>query len=113
MQDKHKVTLYLPPELHRQLKIRSALEFEAMSAIAERALVFYLTHSEIVDEVESAHGHAHQLYSCPKCSTPLVLRDGEMVAVGEQLGVSIDDSSVGHLVEVNPEQQGEEQLVPC
>ncbi len=56
MQDKHKVTLYLPPELHRQLKIRSAVDLEPMSAIAERALVFYLKHPEVVDEVEASQG---------------------------------------------------------
>jgi hypothetical protein len=38
MQDKHKVTLYLPPELHHQLKLRAAIESEPISAIAEKAL---------------------------------------------------------------------------
>ena len=32
MQDKQKVTLYLPPELHRELKIKAAVEAEPMSA---------------------------------------------------------------------------------
>ena len=62
MQDKHKVTLYLPPELHRQLKIRSAVELEAMSAIAERAIIFYLEHSDVVDELD-IHGQSHRVYS--------------------------------------------------
>ena len=36
--DKQKVTLYLPPELHHQLKLRAAVDHESMSVIAERAL---------------------------------------------------------------------------
>lgn len=38
MQDKQKITLYLPPELHRQLRIRAAVEAEPMSLIVEKAL---------------------------------------------------------------------------
>jgi len=52
MQEKQKVTLYLSPELHRQLKIKAAVESEPMSSIAERAIIFYLGNSELVDEVE-------------------------------------------------------------
>lgn len=109
MQDKHKVTLYLPPELHRQLKIRSAVDLEPMSALAERALIFYLEHSDVVDEVE-AHGQNHRIYNCPQCSSPLVVKQGEMVAVGDQPGILLEDhavipSSSGH--------QGEGELVPC
>jgi hypothetical protein len=40
MQNKQKVTLYIPPELHRKLKIKAAVESEPMSSIAERAIVF-------------------------------------------------------------------------
>jgi plasmid stability protein len=48
MQDKQKVTLYLPPGLHRQLKIRAAVDTDSMSAMVERAIVFYLRHPELV-----------------------------------------------------------------
>jgi hypothetical protein len=40
MEDKQKVTLYLTSELHRQLKIKAAVEVETMSTIAERALEY-------------------------------------------------------------------------
>ncbi|HEY9700749.1 MAG TPA: hypothetical protein V6D10_26080 [Trichocoleus sp.] len=114
MQDKHKVTLYLPPELHRQLKIRSAVELEPMSAIAERALIFYLTHSEVVDEVEAAHGQAHKIYSCPECTSSLILHEGDMISLNEQPGVLEDEPSVGRIQgSSSPDQRGEGELVPC
>ena len=115
MQDKQKVTLYLTPDLHRKLKIRSAVELEPMSAIAERAIEFYLTHSDVADEIETFHGQSHRIYSCPECVSPLVLRDGEMAALREQSGLlpNVDPS----LVEVHEHagigRQGEEELVPC
>ena len=93
MQDKHKVTLYLPPKLHRQLKIRSAVELEPMSAIAERAIIFYLEHSEIVDEVEALHGQTHRVYSCPECATSLVIEQGDIVSLDEQPGILADEAA--------------------
>jgi len=116
MQDKHKVTLYLPPELHRQLKIRSAVELEAMSAIAERAIIFYLEHSEIVDEVEASHGQVHRVYSCPECATSLVIRQGDVMSLEQQAGILLEDagSSVSSMAgrSSEPEQKGENELVP-
>jgi hypothetical protein len=53
MKDVQKVTLYLPPELHRQLKIRSAVELEPMSAVAEQAISFYLANPETIDKIKS------------------------------------------------------------
>jgi hypothetical protein len=113
MQDKHKVTLYLPPELHRRLKIRSAVELEPMSTLAERAIVFYLEHPEIVDEVEMAYGQTHQLYNCPECASPLVVRQGELVPVSEQPGIlPEDDGSMKGLSEQPSEsEQKDEELV--
>ncbi len=115
MQDKHKVTLYLPPELHRQLKIRSAVETEPMSAIAERAIVFYLTNPALVDEVELSHGRVHQIYSCPDCHSSAILRDGELVSLGDQPGILSDEElSVPQVQEIHePDQHGEQELVPC
>jgi len=60
--------LYLSPELHRRLKIRAAIDAEPMSELAERAIVFYLAHPELVDEAE-VHGRNHQVYDCPKCDS--------------------------------------------
>jgi hypothetical protein len=116
MQDKHKVTLYLPPELHRQLKIKAAVDFEAMSAIAERAIVFYLTHSEVVDEVEMSHGQANKIYDCPHCSSPLIVRDGEMAMVGDRHSVLLEESiptSALSEADVCSDQRDEGELVIC
>jgi hypothetical protein len=90
MEDKQKVTLYLPQQLHRQLKIRSAVDADSMSNIVERAVEFYLHHSDVVDGIES-HGATHQVYNCPECEHPVVIRDGEMVALGQQQGLLTDD----------------------
>ena len=90
MEDKQKVTLYLPPQLHRQLKIRSAVDADSMSNIVERAVEFYLNHSDVVDGVES-HGSTHQVYNCPECEHPVVIRDGAMVALGQQSGLLAED----------------------
>jgi hypothetical protein len=95
MEDKQKVTLYLPPQLHRQLKIRSAVDADSMSNIVEKAVEFYLSHADVVDGIE-LHGSTHQIYNCPECEHPVVLRDGEMVALGQQPGLLTDDlSSLG------------------
>jgi len=95
MEDKQKVTLYLPPQLHRQLKIRSAVDADSMSSIVEKAVEFYLNHADVVDGIE-LHGSTHQLYNCPECEHPVVIRDGEMVALGQQPGLLTDDlSSLG------------------
>ncbi|MUG97941.1 hypothetical protein F7734_38800 [Scytonema sp. UIC 10036] len=110
MQTKQKVTLYLSPELHRKLKIRSAVDSEPMSELAERALVFYLAHSELVDE--ASYGRSHRVYSCPSCESSLVIRDGELAALGKQPGIIGQERiSIEEMDETN--QKGEEELVPC
>ena len=116
MQDKHKVTLYLPPELHRQLKIKAAVDFEPMSAIAERAIVFYLTHSDVVDEVEMSHGQANKIYDCPHCSGPLIVKDGEMAVVGEQHSILLEENVPAPALsgsQVSSDQRDEGELVIC
>jgi hypothetical protein len=116
MQDKHKVTLYLPPGLHRQIKIRAAVDSESMSTIVERAISFYLAHPEVVDEVEASQGRNHQVYSCPDCANSLVLRDGEMVPLGEQPGVLAEELpalEVREEVITRTGSQEAEKLVPC
>lgn len=117
MQDKHKVTLYIPPELHRQLKIRAAVDAEPMSAIAERAIVFYLTHPGVVDEVEMLqHGQTYQVHHCPECSTSVLLQDGELIPLHDQPSITADEEiPVARVSGEHPssDQQGEEELVPC
>jgi hypothetical protein len=95
MEDKQKVTLYLPPKLHRQLKIKAAVDLEPMSTIAEKALEIYLQHPELVELVANRQCGNHQVYSCPECSHPAVIRDGEMVSIVNQPGILADELVVG------------------
>ena len=115
MQEKQKVTLYLPPELHRQLKIRAAVESEPMSSLAERAIGFYMTHQSVVDEVES-YGQSHRVYSCPVCSSSVVIRDREMEVLHSHPSILTEETlEVEKVTGVNPgtDQKDSEQLVPC
>ena len=111
MEDKQKVTLYLPPQLHRQLKIRSAVDADSMSNIVEKAVQFYLNHADVVDGVE-LHGSTHQVYSCPECEHPVVIRDGEMVALGHQPGLLTDERAnlITEKVGVSPRVQAQPDL---
>jgi len=110
-----KVTLYLPPDLHRQLKIRSAVEGEAMSAIAKRAIDFYLAHSDVVEGLEASYGQTHRIHNCPSCSAAVVLREGDLVEVqpvsmgsrGGAVGVDLDE------VVADSHQPDEGELVVC
>jgi hypothetical protein len=80
MQEKQKVTLYFPAELYHQFKIRAAIDQEPMSELAERAISFYLSHADIVHA--SGVGHLHQVYNCPACNQTVVIREGELLAIG-------------------------------
>ncbi|MBW4663296.1 MAG: hypothetical protein KME01_03705 [Chroococcus sp. CMT-3BRIN-NPC107] len=111
MQAKQKVTFYLTPEIHRRLKIRSAIDSEPMSELAEKAIVFYLTHPEMVEEAETIHGRTHQLYACPECATTVVVKDREMVALGNQSGVLSEEQLT--VAQVAPGVGSQEELVPC
>lgn len=127
MQDKSKLTLYVPRELHRKLKIKAAVDDEAMSSIVERAIVFYLTHPHVVDEVEASlgamsHGQTHRVYNCPGCEGSYVIRDGEMVSLMSQAEIVQDGSELADRVSVTQpsemvvegfDRPGEESLVPC
>ena len=91
MQSKQKVTLYIPPELHRRLKIKAAVDIESMSALVERAISFYMQYPEKVEEVQaSQHGQVHQVHFCPECSSAVIVKDGSLVSLAEQNAV-IDD----------------------
>lgn len=115
MQDKQKVTLYLPPGLHRQLKIRAAVDTESMSMLVEKAIMFYLAHPEVVDEVEASYGKTHRVYRCPECKSSVILRDGEMVSLGNQPGVMAEELTALESTrsEISTDSQGEEELVAC
>ncbi|MEN9220930.1 MAG: hypothetical protein Q6M04_00675 [Thermostichus sp. BF3_bins_97] len=110
---KQKVTLYLSPDLHRDLKIRAAVEREPMSAVAEKALNFYLLHPEVIEGVQ---GSAYRIHQCPECSHPFVIRDGEVTSLHKQ------SAAEAILEEVEPEywgstpsseEQRQDALVPC
>ena len=115
MQTKQKVTLYLSTELHRRLKIRAAIDSEPMSELAERALVFYLTHPEVVDEVEAAeYGQTHRVYACPECASSVVIQNEELISLSNQSGIiTQEELSVEKIPQTETAKEGSEQLVPC
>ncbi|MBR8830407.1 MAG: hypothetical protein N5P05_000123 [Chroococcopsis gigantea SAG 12.99] len=92
MQDKQKVTLYLPPGIHRQLKIKAAIDEESMSGIVEKAIEFYLKYPEKVEEIESAnYGRTHQVHTCPECETSLVMRNDRIVSLKPQPAIVTEE----------------------
>ncbi|MEA5509578.1 hypothetical protein VB715_07365 [Crocosphaera sp. UHCC 0190] len=116
MQDKQKVTLYLPPGIHRQLKIRAAIDEDSMSALVEKAIGFYLKYPDKVEEVEAAaYGKTHQVHICPECEAAMVMRDGQMASLKNQPSVLTDEFplDVRETVQATVQVSGEEALVPC
>ncbi|NJL82707.1 MAG: hypothetical protein HC890_06630 [Chloroflexaceae bacterium] len=115
MQDKQKVTLYLTPSLHRQLKIRAVIDDESMSSLVEKAIAFYLQHPEKVEEVESSHGRTQQVYLCPDCDGAMMMRQGQMVSLRAQPSVVEEEFplEVPEKISSQADSQGEERLVAC
>jgi len=99
MQDKQKVTLYLSSDLHRQLKIRAAIDQDPMSDLAEKAISFYLSFPDVVES--GGVGHIHQIYNCPECTQSLAFKSGELVTICSTHGAK------GKLI------KQEEELVVC
>lgn len=91
-----------------------------MSAIAERAIVFYLEHAEIVDGLERLYGHTHQVYSCPACTTSLVVKGDELATISnsvivdssDELGVDVQEF-VSDAQVSDTQVSAEGELVPC
>ncbi|MEA5464196.1 hypothetical protein [Leptothoe sp. PORK10 BA2] len=110
MQGKQKVTLYMPDDLHRQLKIRSAVDGEPMSALAERAIGFYLNYSDVVEGIQ---GTTHLVYECPSCTTPVVIRDGELMPVKDHAALHAEFLSEVPDVVPSTVRADEGELVPC
>jgi hypothetical protein len=113
MQEKQKVTLYLTLGLHRQLKIRAAIDAESMSAMVEKAIAFYLEHPERVDEVQQGHGKTHQVHICPECQAAMVMREGQMTSLKNQPTVLGDEFSLDMRGKIRSETNSTEELVPC
>ncbi len=111
MQDKQKVTIYLPPQIHRQLKIRAVIDDESMSALVERAIGFYLKYPEKVEEIDAAaYGKTYQVHVCPECESALVMKGDRMISIERQPGIVADEFPI----EVTRGgTEGEAELVPC
>lgn len=114
MPDKQKVTLYLPSGLHRQLKVKAAIDSDSMSALVEKAIGFYLKHPDTVEEVEASYGQTHQIYICPECSAATVIKDGEMVSIKNQPSI-IDEEFplIGDKISEKMRSKDQEELVVC
>jgi len=114
MQSKQKVTLYIPPELHRQLKIKAAVDSESMSALVEKAISFYIHNSDTVEEFNSASGKTHQVYLCPECDSALALRGNGLTSLKDNPGVLSEELPMTIRGGSNaPEESSGEQLVIC
>ncbi|MCC0178116.1 hypothetical protein I4641_14115 [Waterburya agarophytonicola K14] len=115
MQSKQKITLYIPPELHRRLKIKAAVDVESMSVLVEKAISFYMQYPEKVEEIEaSIQGKTHQVHFCPECSAAVVERDGNLVSLSNPK--TIVDDEISLKVTDRTERSGEsneEELVSC
>lgn len=90
--------------------------------MVERALSFYLEHSEVVEQYSESHGQTHRVYSCPTCKSPAVIRDGELVTLESSASILEDDSlSIGRATSLHrsskasntDETPDPEALVPC
>ncbi|MEN9204230.1 MAG: hypothetical protein Q6K99_04480 [Thermostichales cyanobacterium BF4_bins_65] len=88
---KQKVTFYLSSELHHSLKVRAAVEAEPMSALAERALQFYLDHAELV---EGTLGSSHQVHQCPACAHPFIIRSGQVQSLPQATQAILEEDSL-------------------
>ena len=116
MQDKQKVTLYLPPGVHRQLKIRAAIDEESMSGLVEKAIAFYLKYPEKVEEIESAaYGKSYKVHVCPVCDAALVMKEDRLRSIKRQPGIVGDEFplEVPEPVGAQATAEGEAALVPC
>lgn len=117
MSAKQKVTLYISDDLHRQVKIRSAIDGEPMSSIAQRAIEFYLTHSDVVEQTGDRKGGTHRVHACPKCATPVVLREDGLSLVQSSAdkqceAMAVDLESLPELVS-DSGSAGEGELIVC
>ncbi|MBF2097104.1 MAG: hypothetical protein IGQ88_01840 [Gloeomargaritaceae cyanobacterium C42_A2020_066] len=106
MSDKHKFTVYLTPELHRQLKIRSVVDGLTQSALTQRAIEFFLAHPEVVLEMEERKSD-YRVHHCPECDAPVILSHGDLRSLKTKFAPVIDED----LTLPIPERS--EQLVTC
>lgn len=95
MQNKQKVTLYIPSEIHKRLKIRAATDEESMSFIVEKAVDFYLQHPPKVEESENINsGKIYQVHFCPECKAAISIKDKQILPLKNQSNVIKDNFSL-------------------
>lgn len=95
MQNKQKVTIYIPSEIHKRLKIRAATDEESMSFIVEKAVNFYLKHSTKVKKLENLDcGKIHQVHFCPECKAAVVVDDRQIFSLKNQSDIVQDNFSL-------------------
>lgn len=92
MSAKQKITLYVSSDLHRQFKIRSAVDGETMSSIAERAIGFYLENSSAVDAVTDGetYGQTYRVHSCPRCAASVTLNEDKLALISNECEQSLE-----------------------
>jgi hypothetical protein len=113
---KQKVTLYISDDLHRQVKIRSAIDGETMSSIAQRAIEFYLDHPDAVKGSNEVQGQTHRIYACPRCTAPVALREDGLALIQSHSNQQFEDiTDLERIVELSSEpcSPDERELIPC
>ncbi len=114
MQSKQKVTLYIPPELHKKLKIKAAIDTESMSALVERAIAFYMQYPDKIEEIEAlSQGKTHQVHFCPECEEPMVIRNGKVMSLNNQDAVVNDEIALKVTGKAKSAGESNEELVSC
>ncbi len=120
MSAKQKVTLYIPDDLHRQFKVRSAVDGETMSSIARRAIEFYLDHADVVESSSEDSGaqlgQTHRIHTCPNCTALVALQDGRLSLIQAHSKQCYEDmTGLERMVELGSESRSpdEEELVSC
>lgn len=102
--DKQKVTLYFEPTLYDGLKVMAAVHGDTMSAIAAKAVAFYIEHADVV---EGIMGHTHQVHNCVQCGHPFVIRHGKVQSLPNATVIA-DDATLEPVLCSDAE-----RLVPC
>ena len=110
MPAKQKVTLYISDDLHRQFKIRSAVDGETMSSMAQRAIEFYLGHAELIENSDEAHGQTHRIHTCPECSAAVAVRDDGLISIGRYTERQVEDLiGLERIAELSADSRGPEE----
>ncbi len=116
MSAKQKVTLYIPDDLHRQFKIRSAVDGETMSSIAQRAIEFYIGHADVIESSGKLQGQTHRIHSCPQCDASVALREDGLTLIRDHVGKESEELiDLDRIVELNSDacSPDEGELITC